>query len=83
MINNLSKLFLVISAVFIIFGMGNLSSTAVAQAPDQHLEKVEERVLEVISSDGTSDFVIEIAEKADLSQAYTISDWNERGWFVL
>ncbi len=82
MINNLSKLFLVISAVFIIFGMGNLSSTAVAQAPDQHLEKVEERVLEVISSDGTSDFVIEIAEKADLSQAYTISDWNERGWFV-
>ncbi len=76
------RLFSVLIIVIIVFGMGNLSTTAVAQAPDQQLEKVEARVLEVISAEGTSDFVIEMAEKADLSQAYTISDWNERGWFV-
>ena len=78
----LLKLFSVLIAVLIVFGMGNLSSIAVAQAPDPNLDKVEARVLETISKDGTSDFVVEMAEKADLSQAYSISDWNERGWFV-
>ena len=78
----LLKLFSVLIAVLIVFGMGNLSSIAVAQAPDPNLDKVEARVLETISKDGTSDFVVEMAQKADLSQAYSISDWNERGWFV-
>ena len=80
--NKLFKLISVLIAVLMVFGMGNLSTIAVAQAPDQNLEKVETRVLNTISSVGTSDFVVEIAEKADLSKAYTISDWNERGWFV-
>ncbi len=78
----LSKLFSVLIAVLIVFGMGNLSTIAIAQAPDPNLDKVEVRVLEAISTNGTSDFVVEMAEKADLSAAYSISDWNERGWFV-
>ncbi len=78
----LFKLFSVLIAVLIVFGMGNLSTIAIAQASDPNLDKVEGRVLEAISTNGTSDFVVEMAEKADLSAAYSISDWNERGWFV-
>ena len=55
---------------------------AVAQAPEPHLEKVDERVLNSISTNGISDCVSEMTEKADLSKAYSITDWNERGWDV-
>jgi subtilisin family serine protease len=34
------------------------------------------------SSDGRTDFFVFLSEQANLSPAYTISDWNERGWFV-
>jgi len=48
----------------------------------QALDKVEPAVLEAMSTKGSSDFVIEIAEHADLSAAYEIKDWSERGWYV-
>ena len=76
------KLFSIFIAVLMVLGLADLSSIAIAQAPDPNLEKVEGRVLNTISADGTSDFVIEMAEQADLAAAYNISDWNERGWFV-
>jgi subtilisin family serine protease len=34
------------------------------------------------STDGTADYVVLLTHKADLSQAYTIQDWNERGQYV-
>lgn len=80
--NKFEKLFSVLIVCLIVFGVGNLSIVAVAQAPDQHLEKVENKVLEALSTKGVSDFVIEMAEKADLSKAYSITDWSERGWYV-
>ena len=76
------KLFWIFIVISMIFGMINLPKNAVAQAPEPHLEKVEERVLNSISTNGISDFVIEMTEKADLSKAYSITDWNERGWYV-
>lgn len=76
------KILAICVSILIISGMVNLSNMVIAQAPDPNLEKVEARVLESLSTKGTSDYVIEIGEKADLSQAYSISDWNERGWFV-
>lgn len=80
--NSFLRLFLVLFSIFIVLGMGNLPNSAVAQAPDQHLEKVENKVLDALSTKGTSDYVIQMAEKADLSKAYAIKDWNERGWYV-
>lgn len=80
--NKMFRLFSIFIAVLIVFGMVNLSPIVLAQAPDQHLEKVENKVLDSISTNGISDYVIEMIEKADLSEAYNISDWNERGWFV-
>ena len=61
----------------------NTSRANVAPAEaEQSLEKVETEVLEAISAKGSSDFVIEMAEHADLKAAYAIKDWSERGWYV-
>jgi len=76
------KLFSIFIAVLMVLGLADLSSIAIAQSPDPSLEKVETRVLNTISADGTSDFVIEMAEHANLDAAYSMSDWNARGWFV-
>jgi len=45
-------------------------------------KKVDPAVIESLQANGTSDFVIVMAEQADLSQAYNITDWDERGWYV-
>jgi len=36
-----------------------------------------------IAANDSADFVIELAEQADLSAAYGITDWNERGQYVV
>ena len=46
-------------------------------------ERVDPQVLETLAASGSADFVIEMAEQADLSAAYAISDWNERGQYVV
>ena len=44
--------------------------------------KVEPQVLEALQLSGAADYVIVMAEQADLSAAYSIADWNERGRYV-
>ncbi len=63
--------------------MGLVQSTRLQPASSEPgLEKVESAVLDALSSKGSADYVIEMAEHADLSKAYEMTDWNERGWFV-
>ncbi|HNT79014.1 MAG TPA: hypothetical protein PKH77_28755 [Anaerolineae bacterium] len=71
-------------AVGMLFSMLNIAMTPVTaqSGTEPNLEKVEAEVLDAISTKGEADFVIEMAEKADLSAAYAIKDWSERGWFV-
>ncbi|MFZ3070130.1 MAG: hypothetical protein WA110_03290, partial [Anaerolineaceae bacterium] len=75
-------------AVLLIVGMlfsTVQSSSAMATQPsevEQDLSKVETAVLDAISTKGASDYVIEMAEKADLTKAYDMKDWDERGWYV-
>jgi subtilisin family serine protease len=77
------KVFSSLLILGLIFSILNTAAPTVAKPIDeQSLEKVESRVLNAVLTDGTSSFVIEIAEKADLSKAYTLTDWSERGWYV-
>ena len=71
-------------AVGLLFSMLNIAMTPVTaqSGTEPNLEKVEAEVLDAISTKGEADFVVEMAEKADLSAAYAIKDWSERGWFV-
>ena len=48
------------------------------------LARVDEQIFSDIaaSTEGTTDFVAVLASQADLSSAYAITDWNERGWAV-
>jgi len=47
------------------------------------IPRVEQKLLEELQANGSADFVIEMAEQADLSAAYGISDWNARGQYVV
>ncbi|MBP7040756.1 MAG: S8 family serine peptidase, partial [Anaerolineaceae bacterium] len=67
--------------VGLIFGLVQ-STSAVSAASEQGLEKVETAVLDALSAKGSADYVVEMAEHADLSAAYEITDWDARGWFV-
>ncbi len=43
---------------------------------------VDQAVTQAIDTQGQADFVIVMADQADLSPAYAMTDWNERGRFV-
>jgi len=45
-------------------------------------KKVDPAVVESLQANGVTDFVIVMAEQADLNQAYSITDWDARGWYV-
>ncbi|NMD31254.1 MAG: hypothetical protein GYA80_06020, partial [Chloroflexi bacterium] len=77
----LYSLFALVLLAGMVFSLVQPASAMVKPAA-QGLDKVEPAVLNTISAKGASDYVVEMAEKADLSAAYEIKDWNERGWFV-
>ncbi len=74
------------AAILLITVGGGLALTRPAAAqgvtPPQG-GRVDSQVLETLAASGSADFVIEMAEQADLSAAYAISDWNERGQYVV
>lgn len=52
---------------------------SVQEKPPAEIEHV---LLDKLATEGTADFVVVMAEQADLSAAYKITDWSERGWYV-
>lgn len=79
-------IFAACAAILLLTVGGGLALTRPAAAqgvtPPQG-ERVDRQVLETLAASGSADFVIEMAEQADLSAAYAISDWNERGQYVV
>src|SRR5881397_1273102 len=64
-----------------LIGLVLLSTTATAPA-SSGLAKVDERVLQAVQNGGTTTYWAILRDKADLSAAPAISDWNARGWYV-
>ncbi|GAP08908.1 hypothetical protein BECAL_00039 [Bellilinea caldifistulae] len=60
-----------------------VSGAALAQdlPPASAGVEVQSEVLEALAEDGRADFILVMAEQADLSAAYTM-DWESRGWYV-
>ncbi len=58
-----------------------ISRTDRSLAAGEGSEKIESALLERLSAEGQSDFIVRFGEQADLSAAYGM-DWNERGWYV-
>jgi len=44
--------------------------------------KIHPEVLAQLRRDGQGTFLVQLAEQANLTPAYQIHDWDERGWFV-
>jgi hypothetical protein len=45
-------------------------------------DKVDKELADLLSVNGSADFIATMAEQADLSPAYEIGDWNARGQYV-
>ncbi len=59
-----------------------LVSTSGAAPAASGLQKVDAKVLRAVQGGGTTTYWAILRDKADLSGAAAISDWNARGWFV-
>jgi uncharacterized repeat protein (TIGR01451 family) len=44
--------------------------------------EIERALLDKLTVEGAADFIVVMAEQADLSAAYDITDWSARGWYV-
>ena len=79
------RLILIFSTVIFLLGISvDLAIPGhVAAQGESPQPRVDPQVLETLQASGSADFVIEMAEQADLSAAYAITDWNERGQYVV
>ena len=62
--------------------LGNISSLQAGEPNSVPAQKIEPGLLEDIQEAGTGEYWVRMNRQADLSPAYQISDWSERGWFV-
>lgn len=62
-----------------------LSVSAQVVRPDAESaqERIAPTVLDELATDGVADFMVSLEEQADLSAAASISDWDERGAYVV
>ncbi|MFZ3070217.1 MAG: hypothetical protein WA110_03735, partial [Anaerolineaceae bacterium] len=76
------RVFSLLLMIGLLFGLAQSTNAMVIQPDELDPDKIEGAVLDAISTKGASDYVIEMAEKADLTKAYDMKDWDERGWYV-
>ncbi len=60
-----------------------LAASAQSGPPPGYGGRVDQEVLEALQAGATADYILVIGGQADLSGAYQISDWVERGQYVL
>jgi subtilisin family serine protease len=60
-----------------------LTATPVTARPSPGINKIEAQLAGTLEATGSADFFVEFAEQADLSAAYAIKDWNQRGAAVV
>jgi hypothetical protein len=71
-----------VSAVDSMPDPGGGGSQPILQPYSPQESKIEAGLLKELQDKGAADFVVVMAEQADLSAAYTMSDWNARGDYV-
>ncbi|HEY3261917.1 MAG TPA: carboxypeptidase regulatory-like domain-containing protein [Pseudonocardiaceae bacterium] len=67
----------------VLAALGLLVAPAAAQPSTTGANKIETSVATELRNRGRADFYVEFAERADLSAASTIADWNQRGAAVV
>lgn len=70
-------------SVWLLSAAGSAAIVRAELPPPVEPQRVDQAVLQALQADSTTDYVLVFAEKADLSGAYRISDWVERGQYVL
>jgi len=84
----IAKYLLTFSVIFLgllLLLISNQSVTGADSAPVSELaatDKIEPGLRDAVATAGSASYWVYMAEQADLSAAYGISDWSERGWYV-
>jgi uncharacterized repeat protein (TIGR01451 family) len=79
MISRFRLFFLGCTILILLFGLVGPAGPGLAVANEP---KVDPAVLAQLDRDGQGTFLVYLAAQADLTPAYQIRDWNERGWYV-
>ena len=77
------KTYMLLFALALLLGL--VTSTALAQKAPANVGGTvvpEQQLLDKLAKDGVANFFVKMSAEADLSAAYGMTDWNERGWFV-
>jgi PKD repeat protein len=79
------KVWLSLSILFLVFVLLLSLFMARPAIPAAGAAEIDPHLLAAMaaSPDGTADFLVVFRERADLSPAYALSDWDERGRFVV
>lgn len=72
---------LTFAAVFLLSLLPALGLAQDGSTPDA-MAKVEADLLDALQEEGSANLFVYMAEQADLSKAFEINDWSERGWYV-
>lgn len=72
----------VLAAGLVGAGAAGADTTPAVGEPEETTGQIERSVSAELEREGTADFWIDLSARADLSPAYEIEDWDERGQFV-
>jgi len=78
---NFRKLFNLLFAALFVLSLLPGVALAQPQPAAQPAATIESDVLTALA-EGPAGFFVDMADRADLSQAYDIEDWDARGWYV-
>jgi subtilisin family serine protease len=81
MLRRAGRILGLLSAVLAAIGL--MAAPATAAQPSPGANKIETSLASTLSAKGATDFYVEFAERADLSGAAAIKDWNQRGEAVV
>jgi Subtilase family/Carboxypeptidase regulatory-like domain/Repeat of unknown function (DUF6923)/PKD domain len=73
---------LTFAMVFVLSLLPGMAAAQAQPAAPAGSGKIDAQLVDLLSVKGTADFIVDLAEKADLSAAYKMTDWSARGRFV-
>ncbi len=80
----LRRLILMVAmSAWLLSAAGSAAIVRAEPPPPVDPQRVDQAVLDALQADSTTDYILVFAEEVDLSRAYRISDWVERGQYVV
>jgi subtilisin family serine protease len=74
---------MVLAALMLVISWGsNAYADNATMTENRSSATIQDGLRETIQTEGSGSYLVTLREQADLSAAYDITDWEERGWYV-